>query len=192
MADFGLTLLILWHTWRPYEPKKTPPTHRHHWFIIIVRLGAIPSVFAWVITSSDTWTSLWLRISCYSWCLPTPKWLGATEEHWHELVIVRGHLPVIARGLVPSPMKSWKVTLVNCSCHWVTSLVGRFLRRQVLARWVIPISHRIVKCWSTQRGLACRQAREPWEKNLMSIVIEILLVIDWIFVDWFISLATVV
>ena len=42
---------------------------------------------------------------------------GAAEEHWHELVIVRGHLSVIVRGLVPSPAESRKVTLVDCSCH---------------------------------------------------------------------------
>ena len=34
---------------------------------------------------------------------------------------------VIVRGLAPSPVKSHKVALVNCSCHLVTSLVGRFL-----------------------------------------------------------------
>jgi len=49
--------------------------------------------------------------------LPPPKRLGAAEELWHELVIVRGHLPVIVRGLVPSPTESRKVTLVKCSCH---------------------------------------------------------------------------
>jgi hypothetical protein len=149
----------------PCEPKQTPPTHLHHWFIIIVRLEVIPSAFAWVIASTGTWGSLWLRLSCYSWWLPPPRQLETAEEHWHELVIVRGHLPMIARGLVPSLAERQKVTLVDCSCHWVTSLVGRFLRRHLLARCVIPISHWTTKCWSTQRGLACRQAREPREKN---------------------------
>ena len=50
------------------------------------------------------------------WC-SAPRWLGAVEEDWHELVIVRGHLPVIVRGLVPSPVERQKVTLVNCSCY---------------------------------------------------------------------------
>ena len=36
--------------------------------------------------------------------------------------------PAIVRGLAPSPAMSRKIALVNCSCHWVTSLVGRFLR----------------------------------------------------------------
>ena len=35
--------------------------------------------------------------------------------------------PVIV-SLVPSPVESQKVTLVDCSCHWITSLMGRFLR----------------------------------------------------------------
>ena len=67
---------------------------------IIVGLEVIPSAF-----------------SCYSWCLPIPRRLGAAEEHWHELVIVRGHLLVIVRGLVPSLTECQMVTLVNCSCH---------------------------------------------------------------------------
>jgi hypothetical protein len=115
LASLGLTLLALWHSWHPCEPKKTPSTHLHHWFIIIVRLGVIPSAFAWVIASSGTWGPLWLWISCYSWWLSLPRWLGAVKEHW------------IAH--VPSPAECWKVTLVDCSCHWVTSLVGRLLRR---------------------------------------------------------------
>jgi hypothetical protein len=36
-------------------------------------------------------------------------------------------------------------------------------------------------------GLACRQAREPREKNLVSSVIGILLVILLVFIDWFID-----
>ena len=40
-----------------------------------------------------------------------------------------------------------------------------------------PLSRRTTKCWSTQQGLACRQAREPWEKNRLSLAIGILLVI---------------
>jgi hypothetical protein len=108
-----------------------------------VRLWVIPSVFAWVIASSDTWGSSWLQISCYFWWLLPPRWLGAAKEHWRELVIVRGHLLMIVRGLVPFLAESWKVSLVDCSCHWVTSLVGRFLR-----------------CPSV--GLAwCQLAREP-------------------------------
>ena len=46
-----------------------------------------------------------------------------------------------------------KATLVDCSCHWATSLVGRFLwcpsEDEVRAT---TLSHRTTKCWSTQRG----------------------------------------
>jgi hypothetical protein len=64
----------------------------------------------------------------FSWWLLPSRRFGAAEEYQHELVIVRGHLPMIVRGLVLSPAERRKVTLVDGSCHWVTSLVGRFLR----------------------------------------------------------------
>ena len=44
-----------------------------------------------------------------------------------------------------------------------------------------PLSRRTTKCWSTQRGLACWQAREPREKNLgVHLVYGFLPVIDWL------------
>jgi hypothetical protein len=122
------TLLALWHTWHPCEPKQTPPTHLHPWFIMKVRLGVIPSIFAWVIASSGTWRSLWLRSSYYSWRLPPPRRLGVAEELWQELVIVLDHLPVIIRGSCAFPDGAPKATLMDCACHWATSLVGRFLQ----------------------------------------------------------------
>ena len=152
-----------------------------------MRLGVIPSVFAWVIASSGTWGSLWLWISYYSWWLPPPRWLGAAEELWHEFVIVRGHLPVIVRGLVPSPAESRKITLVDCSCHWVTSLVGRFLWRQVLARCVIPISCRTTKC-RHKGDVACQQAREPQEKYCVSLV-SWTSPGDWFGIHWLVHLS---
>jgi len=36
---------------------------------------------------------------CFSWLLP-PRRIGAAKEHWHELVIIRGHLRVIVGVLV--------------------------------------------------------------------------------------------
>jgi hypothetical protein len=97
--------------------------------------------------------------------------------------------PVIMRGLAPSPANSRKVALVNCSCHWVTSLVGRFLQCLLWwARCVIPISHRTTKCWLTQQGLACWQAREPREKNRVSFLCDWISPGDWLssYYDWFI------
>jgi hypothetical protein len=37
---------------------------------------------------------------------------------------------------------------------------------------VIPISHRTPWCRGTQRGLACRQIREPQDKSCVSIVFD--------------------
>jgi hypothetical protein len=53
-----------------------------------------------------------------------------------------------------------------------------------------PLNCQTTKCWLTQRGLACRQAREPREKNLMSILclIGFLLAIGHLHCDWFIPL----
>jgi len=132
---------------------QTPSTHLLHRLTIFVRLGVISSAFAWVIASSGTWGSIWLQFSCYSWWSPPPRQLGATEEDWYELVIVCGHLLVIVRGFVPSPAESQSVTPVDHSCHWATSLVGRFLwcpsEDEVRAT---PLSHRTTKCCSTQWG----------------------------------------
>ena len=134
--------------------------------------------------SSGTSDHVRCGIACYSWWLPPPRWLRAAWGGWYKLVIVCGHLPVICEGFLGLfSGETPKATLVNCSCHWVTSLVDRFLRCLLWwARCVIPISHRTTECWSTQRGLACRQAREPWEKNLVSIVIGILPVIFLAFI----------
>jgi hypothetical protein len=77
----------------------------------------IPSAFACEFTSSGIWESFELRDSCYSWWLPLPRWLGATEELWQELVIVLGHLPVIVRGSCAFPSGAPKATLVDCACH---------------------------------------------------------------------------
>ena len=53
-----------------------------------------------------------------------------------------------------------------------------------------PLSRRTTKCWSTQRGLACWQAREPREKNRLSLVICILPVIGSIFILWLVHSTT--
>jgi hypothetical protein len=47
--------------------------------------------------------------------------LEAAEELW-QVVLVLGHLPVICEGCCAFPGGAPKATLVNCSCHWVTSL----------------------------------------------------------------------
>jgi hypothetical protein len=77
----------------------------------------IPSVFACEFAYSGTWGSFELRNSCYSWWLPPPRQLGATDELWQELVIIFGHLPVIVRGFCAFPGRALKATLVDCACH---------------------------------------------------------------------------
>jgi hypothetical protein len=56
-----------------------------------------------------------------------------------------------------------------------------------------PLNRRTTKCWSTQWGLACWQAREPREKNLVSILclIGFLPVIGYVHCDWFIPYVAV-
>ena len=57
-------------------------------------------------------------------------------------------IAVIVRGLVPSPAERRKVTLVDCSCHWVTSLVGRFLRCPIVwtrfVQCLLPPNHQVL------------------------------------------------
>ena len=65
-----------------------------------------------------------------------------------------------------------KATLVNCSCHWATSLVGRFLRRLLWwARCVIPISRRNTKCWSTQWGHSVPASTWTLGENWLSLIL---------------------
>ena len=67
--------------------------------------------------------------------------------------------------------------------HWV-SPVGHDRTRPVVKScvWNLTGNDRTTKCWLTQWGLACWQAREPREKNPLSLVICILLVIGIIFI----------
>jgi hypothetical protein len=149
----------------------------------------ISSAFPCEFASSWHLGEHWLRDSCFSWWLPSPRRLGAMEEVRHELVIVRGRLRQIVRGFAPSSAKSHKVALVNCSCHWVTSLaVGSCGALRELGCG-LPISRRTTYWWSTQWGLACRQAYELREKILVSLVhlvIDCLPVIGlhWIYLWW--------
>jgi hypothetical protein len=135
-----------------------------------VRLKVIPSVFTWEIASSGTWGSLWLQSSCYSWWLPPPRRLGAARRCWQELVIVLGHLRWSCEGCCAFPDGAPKVTLVDCSCHGATSLAVGSCGALGELGCGLPISHRTMRCRSTQRGLVCRQAREPQEKILVFIL----------------------
>jgi hypothetical protein len=125
LCSLSLSLLLVITS---FELSKLPPTHLSCLIANSKWDWVISSIFAWVIASSGTWGSLWLLTSCFSWWLLPPRWLGAAEELWQELVIVLGHLPVIVRGSCAFLGGAPNATLVDCSCHWATSLVGRFLR----------------------------------------------------------------
>jgi hypothetical protein len=101
------------------------------------------------------------------------RWRFST--YWWLFVAGSGDL---VRGIAPSPAKHRKVALVNCSCHelphlWVDSCG---VQRMDVVR-ATPLNRRTTNCWSTQRGLACRQACESREKNRVSP----LWLIYWIF-----------
>ena len=61
--------------------------------------------------------------------------------------------PDNCEGFHAYPDEEPKATLVDCVCHWATSLVGRFLRcHSENEVHDIPLSRWTTKCWSTQRG----------------------------------------
>jgi hypothetical protein len=113
-----------------------------------------------------------MRFSCYSWWLLPPRWFGAMEELWHELVIVRGHSRWSLWGVTFLTLSPWEIakgTLVDCSWHWVPYLC-RFLRRLCVRLGSLHLlANEPPSEWSTQRELACLQACEPREKNYVSV-----------------------
>ena len=99
---------------------------------------------------------------------------------------------MIVRGVVPSSAECRKVTLVNYSCHWVTSPMSRFLRCPIV--WTRFVKHLLaVEPPSVGRhngDVACWQACEPREKIDCLLPFSILLVIDFIFILWLVHLST--
>jgi hypothetical protein len=141
--------IILTSSWA----KHLPLTH-HPYLVANPKWDWVtPSAFAWVFASSGIWRSFELYDSCYSWWLPPPRRLETAEELWQELVIVRGHLLMIVRGSYAFPSGGPKATLVDCSCHWSTSLVGGSCGVHGLDEvHATPLSCQTTKCWSTQQG----------------------------------------
>ena len=94
--------------------------------------------------------------------------------------------PMIVRRFVPSPAERRKVTLVDCLCHWVTSLVGRFLQCPIV--WMRFVKHLLAteppSVGRHNGDVACWQAREPREKIDCLLLFGILPVIDFIFILW--------
>jgi len=96
--------------------------------------------------------------------------------------------PGDCEGFCTFPAESRKVTLVDCSCHWPTSFVHRFLRYPIEDEVrATPLSRRTTKCWSTQWG--CSVSASTWtpgEKSVSQLcLIGILPVLDCSYIgDW--------
>ena len=90
------------------------------------------------------------------------------------------------------PVEHRKVTLVDCSCHWVTSLVGRFLWCPIV--WTRFVQHLLAAEPSSigrHNGyVACWQVREPQEKIACLLPFGILSVIDLVFILWLVHSST--
>jgi hypothetical protein len=81
-----------------------------------------------------------------------PRRLGGSRGVVARVVLVFCHLLVICEGCCAFPGGALKATIVNCSCHWVISLmIGSYGAPEELG-FGFPISHRTTKWWSTQRG----------------------------------------
>jgi hypothetical protein len=168
---------------------KNTNTHLHPWLIIKVRLGVIPRAFAWVIASSDTWGSLWLQSSCYSWWLPPPRRLGAAVEVQHMLVIVRGRLRWSCDGyctfLGEAPQGSSSKLLMSLSYLTCGSVLA------VSNMWMRFVQH-LLATEPPSVGQHNGDLRSGKHVNLERKIncllpFGILLVIDWYsYCDWFI------
>jgi hypothetical protein len=87
---------------------------------------------------------------------------------WPSLVDLWG-------ALYLSRPESWKLTLVDCSCHWVTSLVGRFLwcPSVGLGVWYI-LATKPPSVGQPNEDVACWQASEPRDKSWCHLLVFIL------------------
>jgi hypothetical protein len=108
-----------------------------------------------------------------------PRWLEAAMKVWHMSVIVHGWLRWSCEGSCTFP--DHVIELPHLS-------VGSYGVQHVDEVRATPLNLQTTKCWLTQRGLACRQACEPQEKNHLSLAIGFLpvFILCWLF-DWFIS-----
>jgi hypothetical protein len=168
---FGSLSWSFLHAIVSFELSQTSPTHSHAWLCILSELGVIQSAFVWVITSSGGIDLL--RFSCYSWCLPTPRRLGAAEECWQELVIVLVHLPVIVRGSCAFLGRAPKATLVDCAwLVWSPSCVGCAAPDCGLGLWCL-LAYEPLSGWIATIGTGLPTSRwNSREKSLCHLVSE--------------------
>ena len=109
-------------------------------------------------------------------------WVG--DCSWPSLAIVM--------GFVPSLVECRKVTLVDCLCHWVISLVGRFLRCPIV--WTRFVQYFLAteppSVGRHNGDVACWQAREPRVKIGCLLPFGILPVIELILILWLVHSST--
>jgi hypothetical protein len=151
----------------------------------------IPSAFARVIASSGTCGSLWLRISCYSWWLSPPRWVGAAVEVRHMLVTVRGRLRWSCEGSCTfsseEPHGSYSKLLVSLSyltCGSVLTVSNVWTRfvQHLLAAELPSVGRHSVPASTWTFG----------EKSCVSIVIDSLDFSRWLvfFLLWLVHSST--
>jgi hypothetical protein len=176
--------MLTWHVLVTITPRVLhilPPSHLSCLIDKSKWVWVISSAFAYEFASSWLLGEHWLLDSCYSWWFPPPRWLGGSGGAVARVVLVLGHLPVFCEGCCAFPGGAPKATLVNCSCHWVTSLtVGSYGALGELG-FGLPISHRTTKWWSTQRG--CSMPASTWtsgEKLCVTFVIDLLDFSRWL------------
>jgi len=134
------------------------------------------SALHWEIASSDT------RCSCCKLVVLVTlrgchllDGLVACDSVEARKEIVRCSREEIVRGTMLTPRESWRATLLDCACHWATSLVGRFLRcpSEDEIR-VTPLSRWTTKCWSIQRGRTLVATKRTSGENLcVNIVLPV-------------------
>jgi hypothetical protein len=130
--------------------------------------------------SSGTRDRLSYGISCYSWWLPPPRWLGTAGSLSEGSCLSLAPIVVIVRGSCAFPMgDSLKATLVDCSWlvypHLVLVLTAPLCR----VRHVKPIS-----AWAT-KWVCCHNVDQVAGKQLTHGINH--RVINWYSCDWFVS-----
>jgi hypothetical protein len=99
------TLLGILRIKLPCKHPRTTPTHLFDLCFIQIEIRRDLVHSHWLLASSGTSWSIGLLFSCYSWLLPSPRWLGAADGRWWRLVIVLLLRSVlIVRGIDPT---SW-------------------------------------------------------------------------------------
>jgi hypothetical protein len=126
----------LLHLCTPFGSWAIHSTHLFTWFHYLEWDWRSSSALHWVASSCGTTWKLWASCELVT--------LGVCRHL--DVPVIGGSLSGVGDCLRPRsiacegscvlPCGAPKATLVNCSCHWDTSLVGRFLRCHLLVRFM--------------------------------------------------------